>query len=36
MAAGPRRYVDELRERAVCEVNGTGRPVSHVARDLGI
>ncbi|MBC9719700.1 transposase [Streptomyces sp. TRM66268-LWL] len=36
MPAGPRKYVDELRERAVYEVNGTGRPVSHVAKDLGI
>ncbi len=32
----PRRYPDELRERAVREVRSTGRPVAHVARDLGI
>lgn len=32
----PRRYPDELRERAVREVRTTGRPVAHVARDLGI
>ncbi|MFF2132098.1 transposase [Streptomyces olivochromogenes] len=32
----PRKYPDELRERAVREVRTSGRPVSHVARDLGI
>ena len=32
----PRKYPDELRERAVCEVRTTGRPVAHVAKDLGI
>ncbi|MFE9312662.1 IS3 family transposase [Streptomyces sp. NPDC006706] len=32
----PRKYPDELRERAVREVRTTGRPVAHVARDLGI
>jgi transposase len=32
----PRKYPDELRERAVREVRSTGRPVTHVARDLGI
>lgn len=32
----PRRYPDELRERAVREVRETGRPIAHVARDLGI
>ncbi|MGI5254196.1 transposase [Actinacidiphila glaucinigra] len=32
----PRKYPDELRERAVREVRSTGRPVAHVARDLGI
>lgn len=32
----PRRYPDELRERAVREVQSSGRPVAHVARDLGI
>lgn len=34
--AAPRTYPDELRERAVREVRATGRPVAHVARDLGI
>jgi transposase len=34
--AAPRKYPDELRERAVREVRATGRPVAHVARDLGI
>lgn len=32
----PRKYPDELCERAVREVRSTGRPVAHVARDLGI
>jgi transposase len=32
----PRKYPDELRERAVREVRSTGRPITHVARDLGI
>ena len=32
----PRRYPDELRERAVREVQSSGRPVAHVARALGI
>lgn len=32
----PRKYPDELRERAVREVRSTSRPVAHVARDLGI
>ncbi|MYS81099.1 transposase [Streptomyces sp. SID5474] len=32
----PRKYLDELRERAVREVRTSGRPVAHVARDLGI
>lgn len=35
----PRKHPDELRERAVREVRGTGRPVAHVAhdaKDLGI
>ncbi len=32
----PRKYPDELRERAVREVRSSGRPVAHVARDLGI
>ncbi|MCX5355827.1 transposase [Streptomyces mirabilis] len=34
--AAPRKYPDELRERAVREVWASGRPVAHVARDLGI
>ncbi|WP_329345557.1 transposase [Streptomyces microflavus] len=34
--AAPRRYPDELRERAICEVRTTGRPVAHVAKDLRI
>lgn len=32
----PRKYSDELRERAVRLVFDSGQPVSHVARDLGI
>lgn len=32
----PRKYPDELRERAIREVRTTGRPVAHVAEDLGI
>ncbi|MFF9042294.1 transposase [Streptomyces sp. NPDC014892] len=32
----PRKYPDELRERAIREVRTSGRPVAHVARDLGI
>jgi transposase len=32
----PRKYPDELRERAVREVRTTGRPIAHVAKDLGI
>ncbi|MFE4054208.1 transposase [Streptomyces sp. YIM B13518] len=32
----PHKYPDELRERAVGEVRTTGRPIAHVARDLGI
>ncbi|MFD7409759.1 transposase [Streptomyces sp. NPDC059866] len=32
----PRKYPDELRERAVREVRTSGRPVAHVAQDLGI
>jgi transposase len=31
-----RKYPDELRERAIREVRSTGRPIAHVARDLGI
>lgn len=34
--AAPRKYPDELRERAVREVRATGRPMAHVAKDLGI
>ncbi|MFD8868322.1 transposase [Streptomyces sp. NPDC059590] len=32
----PRKYPDELRERPVREVRATGRPIAHVAKDLGI
>ncbi|WP_217132889.1 transposase [Streptomyces sp. AC558_RSS880] len=32
----PRKYPDELRERAVREVRTTGRPIAHVAKCLGI
>jgi transposase len=32
----PRKYDDELRERAVRLVFESGRPVAHVARDLGM
>jgi transposase len=32
----PRKYPDELRERAVRKVRSTGRPIAHVAMDLGI
>lgn len=32
----PKKYSDELRERAVRLVFESGRPVSHVAADLGI
>ncbi|MGW7404329.1 transposase [Streptomyces sp. NPDC054833] len=32
----PPKYPDELRERAVRAVQPSGRPVAHVARDLGI
>jgi transposase len=32
----PRKYPDELRERAVREVRSSGRPIAHVARDLGV
>ncbi|WP_082126728.1 transposase [Allosalinactinospora lopnorensis] len=34
--APPRTYPEELRERAVREVRTTGRPIAHVAQDLGI
>jgi transposase len=33
---GPRKYPDELRERAVRLVLESGRPIAQVARDLGI
>ncbi|MEE1838759.1 transposase [Streptomyces sp. NPDC088190] len=33
--AGPRNYPDELRERVVREAQ-PGRPIAHVAKDLGI
>jgi transposase len=32
----PRRYLDELRERAVRLVFESKRPIAHVAQDLGI
>ncbi|WP_346179587.1 transposase, partial [Streptomyces cuspidosporus] len=32
----PRKYPDELRERAVREVRTSGRPIAHAAKDLGI
>ncbi len=32
----PKRYPDELRQRAVRLVFDSGRPIAHVARDLGI
>jgi transposase len=32
----PRKYPDELRERAIRKVFASGRPIAHVARDLGI
>jgi len=34
--AAPRKYPDELRERAVRLVAESGRPIAHVARDLGV
>ena len=34
--AAPRKYPDELRERAVRLVFESKRPIAHVARDLGI
>ena len=34
--ARPRKYPDELRERAVRLYFESGRPIAHVARDLGI
>ena len=32
----PRKYPDELRERAVRLVAESGRPIAHVANDLGV
>jgi transposase len=32
----PKKYSDELRERAVRLVFESGRPIAHVARDLGV
>lgn len=32
----PKKYDDELRERAVRLVFESGRPIAHVARDLGM
>lgn len=34
--SAPRKFPAELRERAVRHVFESGRPISHVARDLGI
>ena len=34
--AAPRKYSDELRERAVRLVFESGRPITHVAADLGL
>src|SRR5215475_8223516 len=34
--AAPRKYSDELRERAVRLVFESERPIAHVARDLGV
>jgi len=34
--AAPRRYPVELRERAVRLVFESGRPIAHVAQDLGV
>ncbi|GAB2324820.1 transposase [Streptomyces griseoincarnatus] len=34
--AAPRQNPDELRGRAVRKVRSTGRPIAHVAKDLGI
>ena len=34
--SAPRKYDDELRERAVRLVFESGRPIAHVARDLGV
>lgn len=34
--AAPKKYPDSLRQRAVEEVRSSGRPIAHVARDLGV
>lgn len=34
--AAPRKHPDEFRGRAIREVRATGRPIAHVAKDLGI
>ena len=34
--ARPRKYPDELRERAVRLVSESKRPIAHVAQDLGV
>ena len=36
MMSRPRKYPEELRERAVALVLSSGRPIAHVAADLGI
>jgi len=36
MMSRPRKYPEELRERAVVLVLSSGRPIAHVAADLGI
>jgi transposase len=36
MASTTKRYPEELRERAVRLVFESGRPVAHVAKDLGV
>ena len=36
LMAAPKKYPDELRERAVRSVHESGRPIAHVAEDLGI
>jgi transposase len=32
----PKKYPDELRERAVRLVADSGRPIAHIANDLGV
>jgi transposase len=34
--AAPRKYPDELRDRGVRLARESGRPLAHVARDLGV